>query len=88
MSECPGNGCDCPEPEPLTPDERRWLRRFERVLKDMPERVKLVESGHFLVLVDRAAASQHELHDGKSSGAAVWLADVKHSLFKVTGVSG
>ena len=75
-------------PEPLNKQELQWLRRFERVLKDMPARLWLVESGDALTLVDRPAARRFPLHDGHSANPRVWLANVKHGTMKVTGVSG
>jgi hypothetical protein len=73
---------------PLDSAERRWLRRLERVLKDQPERLLLVECADSLLLVDRERARGVDISDGGAERAGVVLADVKHGTFKVTGVSG
>jgi len=77
-----------PLPPPLTTAEKRWLRRLERVLHDMPRRLWLIESGDILKLIDRQAARDVLLHDGGANDPRVFLADVEHSGMKVSGVSG
>lgn len=75
------------EPEPLNEKERRWLRRLERVFKDMPERLLIIEGGGALTLVDREAARDFPLHDGGAGDPQVFLADVFNGNGKVAGVS-
>ncbi len=84
----PGIGSSGKRVSPLTDEERRWLRRLESCLKDMPPRLLLVECANVLMLVDRAAAKNVSLEDGNARRNGVVLADVKHSAMKVTGVSG
>lgn len=87
-----GNGVDIDalkvRVKPLTPDERKWLRRLERVLKDMPERLWLMECADSLLLLDREAAHLVDIEDGNARRNGVVLADVKHSVMKVTASSG
>jgi len=73
---------------PLDAQEARWLHRLEKVLLDQPRRLLLVECGDSLLLVDRDAAHKVDLEDGKAGKAGIVLAEVRHSTFKVTGVSG
>jgi hypothetical protein len=74
--------------KPLDADEKRWLKRLESVLRDMPERLYLIECGDALMLVDREAARHVDLYDGLARTNGVVLADVQHGSFKVTGVGG
>ena len=74
--------------EPISEEERRWLARLERVLKDQPRRLMLVESADSIQIVDRDAAAGVALEDGNAQRNGVWLANVRHSGFKLTGVSG
>ncbi len=73
---------------PLTDAEHTWLRRLEKVLKDQPGRLQLIECADTISVVDRAAAKGVNLADGNAKASGVWLSDVKHSAFKLTGVSG
>ncbi len=78
-----------PGVEPLTDEERKWIASLERVLKAQPDRLRLVECGDIIFVVDRAASGfDVELQDGKARENGVWLADVRHSEHKLTGVSG
>lgn len=77
---------DVQEVKPLDEAERRWLRRLEAVLKEMPSRLLLVESADNLLLVDRDIARNVVLGDGGARRSA-FLADVKNGFSKVTGVS-
>lgn len=74
--------------KPLSPEELRWLRRLESVLRDMPDRLLIMECADALSLIDRAAAKTLEIEDGKARQAGIVLADIKHGFLKVTGVSG
>lgn len=53
----------------------------------MSKRLLIVEGGDALTLVDRDAARDFPLHDGGCGDPRVFLADVEHGNFKVTGVS-
>jgi len=74
--------------EPLSDAERRWLRRLENMLRDMPPRLVLIECADSLMLVDRAAARESELADGAARRDGIVLADVRYGFGKVQGVSG
>lgn len=75
--------------QPLTPEEKRWVRRLRAVFRDMPARLLLVEGGDAVFIVDRAAAmAVDDLSDGKALRAGVVLADVNEATLKITGVSG
>jgi len=74
---------------PLTHEEHLWIRRLERVLRDMPARMLMIEVGGGLEVVDRAAATHEvDLEDGRASRNGVVLATVDHSIGAVCGVSG
>ena len=49
---------------PLDAAERAWLRRFARVMANMPARLLLVECAGGLFVVDRARARVVDLCDG------------------------
>lgn len=73
---------------PLTDDERRWIRRLERVLMDAPARLEVVTIGdRSLRVVDRDGALRVDLHDGAAHANGVVLATVR-SACNVHGVSG
>jgi len=74
--------------KPLTETERRWVRRLGAVLKDMPQRLMLIETGDVIQVVDRAAANGVDLEDGKAERNGVMLSTVDNSTMKLTGVSG
>lgn len=73
---------------PLDAAERRWLRRLEAVLRDMPERLVIMECADSLSILDRAAARESEMADGAAERDGIVLADVRHGFGKVQGVSG
>lgn len=73
--------------KPLTAAEKRWLGELDDLLERMPERLYLIEAGDGLYAIDRPAAAQTELHDGKAHKAGIVLASLDHGSFKVTGVA-
>lgn len=77
-----------PGVEPLTDDERKWIRSLERVLRNMPERLLMIECGDVISVVDRKASREVDLEDGNAERNGVLLAHVDHSVRVLTGVSG
>lgn len=73
---------------PMTADEKRWTNKMDALLKQMPERLYILECADGLSVVDRTAARNTEMHDGGARAAGIVLADFDHGLFKVTAVSG
>ena len=76
---------------PLSDAERSWIRSLERVLKAMPKRLLLVETGDVIIIVDRATSlGEHgvELYDGAADRNGVALCTVDHSFGVLMGVSG
>jgi hypothetical protein len=75
--------------QPLTPEEQRWIKRLRAVFRDMPARLRLVESADAVFLVDKAAAlAMDDISDDKARRAGIILAEVPEATLKVTGVSG
>ena len=73
--------------EPFSTVEIAWLESLERVLREQPNRIKIVEIMDSLKLVDRSYAERDvEIYDGKARENGVWLADVADSFGKVTGM--
>jgi hypothetical protein len=74
--------------EPLTDAERKWIRRLESVLKAQPARLKMIEIADTIEVIDRAAGANVPLEDGNATRNGVFLCCVRHSVMKLTGVSG
>ncbi len=77
-----------------TPEERKWARRLERVLKDSPSSIELVTAGYNrLYLIDPVIADGRDLHfdglgaDGGGTGHR-WIVGAVSSKCTIHGVSG
>ena len=73
---------------PLSPEEAKWVRQLERVLRAQPARLLVVECADGLMIVDREHAPSTEMADGGAARAGIVLADLSEVLFCVTSVSG
>jgi len=73
---------------PLTVDERAWIRTLRRVFARMPRRLMLVECANGVMVVDRDAAVETEMHDGGADRDGIVLARIAEATMKVTSVSG
>ena len=72
----------------LTPAELKWCQQLNDLMKEMPKRLLLLESGDGLQVVDREASRGIDLEDGKAKQAGVVLFDVSSAVCKITSVSG
>lgn len=79
------------EVEPLTKEERSWVRRLEQLLQDCPsDRLGLVTCGYrHLHVIDDKFSKEHDvdLEDGNAVRSGVALAEINCKL-TVHGVSG
>ena len=71
----------------LTKVEKDWIKRFDLLLSEMPERLLAVECADCVFIVDRNAAKSIDISDGGAHEAKIVLATLD-SLFKITSVSG
>lgn len=72
---------------PLSDVERAWIKKLDLLFKKMPPRLKLLESGDSVKVIDGYASSGADLHDGKARDAGIVLADLDHATMRVTGAS-
>lgn len=74
-------------PDPLTEDERRWIRALQRVLTRCPRRLELMTyGGPALTIIDGPLAVGRPIHDGWAAESGVELGYIKGGP-KVHGVS-
>lgn len=73
---------------PLSAAEQRWVKRLRRVFRDMPERLKLVEAGDSLHVVDYSVARDLPMYDANLTDERFYLCVIPEAFMKVTGVSG
>lgn len=63
--------------EPLSKDEKAWIRRLERVLSECPDRFDLMISGDpSVTVIDKEGAKDSDLADGDAARDGVALAKV------------
>lgn len=73
----------------LSGEEKRWVIRLARVLRDCPERLELLTSGGlYLSVIDQDGARESELCDGAAGRDGVALASILLGRCLVHGVSG
>jgi len=61
--------------EPLSKDEKAWIRRLERLLSECPDRLELMVSGYPTVtVIDAEGAKRSDLCDGAAGDDGVVLA--------------
>lgn len=73
--------------KPLNKAEKDWIKRFDSLLSEMPERLLAVECADSILIVDRNASKSVDMNDGGADAAGIVLATLD-SLFKITSVSG
>ena len=72
----------------MSDDELAWCRKADRLFAKMPSRLKLVECGDSVMVIDGPRGRDVELHDGNATRNGVVLAWLTCARFKITGVSG
>lgn len=73
--------------QPLSPEERRWVQRLERILMDCPPRLELVTIGDRGLDVITNERGTEDIHDGGMETRGIRLASVR-SKCPIHGVSG
>lgn len=77
-----------PDPRPLTPEEKRWVKSARRLFARTPETLAFMTIGDpWLVVIDRAL-ELGDLHDGEADRRGAVLASIDTNGAKVHGVSG
>ncbi len=74
--------------EPLNVDERKWIEQAGKLFAAMPKRLKLMESGDTVSVVDANGAADSDCCDGAAEQDGIVLADIPSATLKVFGVSG
>lgn len=72
---------------PLTDDERAWIEAAAKLFAKMPKRLKLMEGGDCVSVVDADGSTLSNCADGAARADGILLADLPSAMFKIFGVS-
>ncbi|GBG14805.1 patatin [Novimethylophilus kurashikiensis] len=76
--------------EPLSPEELAWATKLDKLLGQMPPRIKLIEIDDRLKIVDKALAECAGLSGGgygQIVKAGAELADLTNGMFQISGMT-
>jgi hypothetical protein len=72
----------------LNAEERKWIEKAAKLFAEMPARLKLMEAGDAVYVVDSDGAKRSECCDGAAKHDGIVLADIHSATLKIFGVSG